>query len=226
MIVLVDDDATFRGLLAANLEDAGFRVQDFPGAAPALAWVAEGHRADAWVLDWRMPETDGPALLRALREAGVDAPVVFLTGHAEPVFEEHGLTLGAVDFVDKAKSAAIVVQRLKIALAGAKAAPVPEATTALAFDGARVVWRGHTVSLTPTEVRMVRLLAERAGRDVGYREIYDAARGQGFVAGSGADGYRTNVRAAIRRIRQKFRDIDGDFDAIEAYPGYGYRWRS
>ena len=61
MIVLVDDDATFRSLLAANLEDAGFRVQDFPGAAPALAWVAEGHRAEAWVLDWRMPEIDGPA---------------------------------------------------------------------------------------------------------------------------------------------------------------------
>src|SRR5205814_2431967 len=148
MIVLVDDDATFRGLLAANLEDAGFRVKDFPAAAPALAWVGEGHRADAWVLDWRMPEIDGPALLRALREAGVDSPVVFLTGHAEPVFEEHGLTLGAVDFVDKAKSAAIVVQRLKIALAGAKAAPPPETSAPLVFDGARVVWKGQPVPLT------------------------------------------------------------------------------
>jgi two-component system, OmpR family, response regulator ChvI len=96
----------------------------------------------------------------------------------------------------------------------------------LIFDGARVVWRGSPVPLTPTEVRMVRLLAERAGRDVGYREIYDAARGQGFVAGSGTDGYRTNVRAAIRRIRQKFRDLDPEFDAIEAYAGYGYRWRA
>ena len=67
--------------------------------------------------------------------------------------------------------------------------------------------------------------AGRAGRDVSYREIYDLVRGEGFRAGSGEQGYRANVRALIKRIRQKFRDVDPTFDLIENYPGFGYRWR-
>jgi two-component system response regulator ChvI len=67
-------------------------------------------------------------------------------------------------------------------------------------------------------------LAQRAGRDVGYREIYDAVRGVGFEAGQGPDGYRANVRAMVKRIRQKFRGVDENFDALANYPGFGYRW--
>ncbi|HLW28926.1 MAG TPA: helix-turn-helix domain-containing protein, partial [Kiloniellales bacterium] len=67
--------------------------------------------------------------------------------------------------------------------------------------------------------------AERAGQDVTYRELYDLVHGRGFVAGSGPDGYRANVRTFMKRIRQKFRELDEDFDEIENYPGFGYRWR-
>jgi two-component system response regulator ChvI len=61
---------------------------------------------------------------------------------------------------------------------------------------------------------------------VRYREIYDVVRGSGFVAGAGEDGYRANVRAFIKRIRQKFREVDDGFDRIENYAGFGYRWRT
>jgi len=40
----------------------------------------------------------------------------------------------------------------------------------------------------------------------------------------GEIGYRANVRAFIKRIRQKFRDVDPEFTQIENYPGFGYRW--
>lgn len=90
---------------------------------------------------------------------------------------------------------------------------------------ARASWNGQQVELTHGEFKVVQLLAQRVGRDVGYREIYDAVRGVGFEAGQGPDGYRANVRAMVKRIRQKFRDLDPDFDAIETYPGFGYRWR-
>jgi two-component system response regulator ChvI len=48
--------------------------------------------------------------------------------------------------------------------------------------------------------------------------------GEGFVAGEGAEGYRANVRTMIKRIRQKFRNVDETFDEIRNYPGFGYRW--
>ena len=71
---------------------------------------------------------------------------------------------------------------------------------------------------------IVRFLAIQSGGDVTYRQIYDIVRGKDFVAGYGADGYRANVRSFIKRIRKKFRDVDSEFEQIENYPGYGYRW--
>ena len=95
---------------------------------------------------------------------------------------------------------------------------------ALDRESARVSWHGQRVDLTLTEFRVVDLLVKRGGKDVSYREIYDAMRGEGFHAGSGEDGYRANVRALIKRIRQKFAAVDPGFAALENYAGFGYRW--
>jgi two-component system response regulator ChvI len=51
-------------------------------------------------------------------------------------------------------------------------------------------------------------------------------KGIGFIAGTGTDGYRANVRAMVKRIRQKFKEADKHFTAIHNYPGFGYRWIS
>jgi two-component system response regulator ChvI len=47
----------------------------------------------------------------------------------------------------------------------------------------------------------------------------------GFIAGSGTDGYRANVRSVIKRTGNKFRALDPAFDEIESYTGFGYCWR-
>jgi two-component system response regulator ChvI len=86
-----------------------------------------------------------------------------------------------------------------------------------------VHWRGRPIELTFGEFRVVSLLVQ-AGRDVTYREIYDALRGENFIAGDGAEGYRANVRALIKRSREKFVAEDPTFNAIANYPGFGYRW--
>ena len=46
----------------------------------------------------------------------------------------------------------------------------------------------------------------------------------GLSRNDGEIGFRTNVRAFIKRIRQKFRDVDPQFSRIKNYPGFGYRW--
>jgi two-component system response regulator ChvI len=63
-------------------------------------------------------------------------------------------------------------------------------------------------------------------KDVPHREIYDNVRGPGFVAGDGTEGYRANVRTFIKRIRQRFREVDERFNRIQTYSGFGYRWVS
>lgn len=89
----------------------------------------------------------------------------------------------------------------------------------------RAQWKGRMVPLTLGEFRVLKALIT-AGRDVSYREIYDALRSPGFRGGRGPDGYKTNVRSVVRRLRNKFRRVDPAFDAIQTYSGFGYRWQA
>jgi two-component system response regulator ChvI len=74
------------------------------------------------------------------------------------------------------------------------------------------------------EYKIVQLLASNVGRHVSYRAIYDRVHYEGFIAGTGDHGYRSNVRSVIKRIRNKFRALDPTFSEIENYQSFGYCW--
>ena len=233
-VVIVDDDDLFRESLGLNLAEEGFEVIDFPGGEPALEYFQSGESADAVLLDWRMPGIDGLGVLQALREARIEIPVVFLTVLSDEIYEEAALKWGAVDFIDKSRRLSIIVQRLKLITEGPKAAGAEGASRDqdanqfgdldLRSDIRRAFWKGQQVDLTLTEFAIVQYMVMRPGADVTYRQIYDLVRGKDFIAGYGPDGYRSNVRSFIKRIRKKFRQVDPEFDLIENYPGFGYRW--
>ena len=240
-IVLVDDDELFRESLEQNLRDSGYTVRAFDRGEPALSFFESGGGADVVLLDWKMPEMNGIEVLRRLRQINQDVPVIFLTVLSDQIYEEAALSSGAVDFVEKSRSFTILLRRMGLILGGVKAgtgtaaaavAPAADSTgdmvvgsLELNLQSNRAFWRAGQVELTLTEFEIVRFLASRAGQDTRYREIYDLVHGRGFVAGEGPEGYRANVRTFIKRIRQKFRNIDPQFEQIENYPGFGYRWR-
>ena len=89
----------------------------------------------------------------------------------------------------------------------------------------RALWNEGIVGLTLGEYKLVHLLVSNAGSFVTYRTAYDRLRFEGFIAGSGNDGFWANVRSAVKRIRTKFRACDPAFDEIENYTGFGYGWR-
>lgn len=234
-ILVVDDERLFRETISMTLADEGFDAVPFDSGAAALDYLQQGGAADLVLLDWQMPEMDGLEVLRLMREQNFLLPVIFLTGLGNQVFEEAALSRGAIDFVDKTRSFAIILHRIRLVVEGGKpTAGKPMASTPsgqltlgqlnLRLDTSRAFWRGSMVGLTLTEFNVVRLLAERRGEDVSYREIYDLVHGRGFIAGSGDVGYRANVRALVKRVRQKFKEIDPDFAELENYPGFGYRW--
>jgi two-component system response regulator ChvI len=238
-VIVIDDDPLFRESLAHNLADAGFSVTVYCDGPTALAklepQIASGRIADLVLLDWRMPTMSGIEVLRHLRKADSNMPIIFLTALSDQVYEEAALIGGAVDFVDKSRSFSILLRRINLILDGAKGSRPQEKGEAsatvvgdlvLRVDNGRALWKGRELPLTVTEFEIVRMLAGRPGGDVGYREIYDVVHGAGFYAGMGPGGYRANVRAFIKRIRQKFRDVDRGFDRIENYAGFGYRWRA
>jgi two-component system response regulator ChvI len=230
-MILVDDDEDFREAASIELEDLGFAVKSFPDGTTLLAAVAEGIAADVIVLDWNMPAITGIDLLPRLRRAGVQLPVVFLTGRSTPNIENVALDRGALDFVDKSRGMPILAKRVRLIVESSKRPPELAVDETLHCGKlhlkpriSRAFWNDVDVNLTLTEFNVIRLLASNIGNHVSYRAVYDCMHHVGFIAGSGEHGYRTNVRSTIKRIRNKFRQIDSTFDAIENYPSFGYRW--
>jgi two-component system response regulator ChvI len=233
-VLVVDDDALFRESVSTNLVEAGFSADTFTDGGSVIRYLTE-QSANIILLDWKMPGMTGIEVLQRLRTGGVTIPVIFLTVLSDQIFEEAGLVGGAVDFVEKARSFSILQRRIELILSGNKISRqipgVPDGgdtrrrgNLSLRHDCRRASWKNMPVELTLTEFDIVSSLSEQPGADVSYRKLYDIVHGEGFAAGDGEIGYRTNVRAFIKRIRQKFRDVDPVFSQIKNYPGFGYRW--
>ena len=94
-IVLVDDDDLYREALSVDLADRGFKVSCYSDGPSFLAAVSNGVAARVALLDWALPEMTGFELLGALRERGIDLPVVFLTGYSLAERELQALDRGA-----------------------------------------------------------------------------------------------------------------------------------
>jgi len=235
-ILVVDDDDLFLESVSNNLVSAGYSTDTFADGYTAVEHLSAGPAADIVLLDWRMPGMTGIEVLQRMRRDRIEIPVIFLTALDDQIYEEAGLLGGAVDFIEKSRSFSILLKRIELIIEGSKTG-VQRPTTGesdnikqvgaltLRYGSKRALWRNTSVDLTLTEFNIVAYLTTHADRDVSYREIYDIVHGDGFVAGEGELGYRTNVRAFIKRIRQKFRDIDAEFSCITNYPGFGYRWQ-
>jgi two-component system response regulator ChvI len=232
-VLFVEDDDDYREALAGDLSDLGFSVQGFADGASFLQSLDAAVDADVVVLDWSLPRTSGIDLLRQMRRGGVQLPVVFLTGRGSPKYESLAFETGAVDFIDKARGVDVLVKRLRRAVeadrpavdvAGGKSMMLGKLV--LKPGVSRAYWNEGDVGLTVGEYNTVHLLASNAGRYMTYRAIYDRMHYEGFIAGTGDGGYRTNVRSAIKRIRIKFRQCDPDFDEIENYMAFGYCWKT
>jgi two-component system, OmpR family, response regulator ChvI len=247
-VVLVESDQYYREVLTFELLCQGFVVHAFADGASLLGSLGSVINADVAVLDWDLPTMPGTELLAELRQHGVNLPVVFLTGkfvrdsehercllaprEALNVNECVAFDQGAADFIAKSRDRQVLVRRLRrvVELAKPKTdVPVEERVACgklrLNPETSRAYWNQVDVGLTFGEYKIVNLLASNVGRYVTYRAVYDCLHYEGFIAGTGEDGYRANVRSAIKRIRNKFRSCDPAFDEIKNYTSFGYCWR-
>jgi two-component system response regulator ChvI len=204
-----------------------------PDGRAVLDYFAGDDSGDIISLDWVLPDVSGMEMLARLRHRGVRLPVMFLTANAPARRESLALGRGAIDFVAKSRGVAILAQRVHRIVRLASRVPVAPEEEILRHGPlqmkpqiCRAYWKGVDVNLTVNEFKVVRLLTARMEQYVSPREIYDCMHYAGFFGGTGEEGYRTNVRSAIRRIRRKFHALDPGFDAIATLPIRGYQWRS
>jgi len=227
-IALVDDDRDILALVATTLESEGYQVVAYPDGPAALNGF-KTVQPDLAILDIKMPQMDGVELLRRLRQKS-DVPVIFLTGRLEETDELLGLRIGADDFIRKPFSQRVLVERVRTLLRRFRSMDLPGEREDgdnvmerghLCMDQERhtCTWKGEKVVLTVTEFRLLETLATRPGVIKSRDALMDAAyEDQVYVDDRTIDSH-------IKRLRKKFRMVDGTFDMIETLYGVGYRFR-
>jgi len=228
-VLLIEDGVIDRGFLTDELSKQGFAVQtvtSLPGAPDAA------RDADVIVLHCDRAKNSSIDLLVKLHPLGFNVPVVLLTGEVPPAHECLALDKGAVDVICKSRGSEVLGRRIKgvVKIIGRTDRLRSDRAMIcgkllLRPDVSRVYWNDADLDLTLGEYNIVHLLVSNVGKYITYRAVYDRLRHEGFIAGDGPDGYRANVRSAIKRIRNKFRALDPTFDEIENYAGFGYCWK-
>ncbi|EIS3738541.1 two-component system response regulator [Aeromonas hydrophila] len=113
-LLVVDDTPENLSLLSALLSPH-YRVKVAISGQRALEILSAGTRVDLILLDVVMPQMDGYQVMQALQEMpqAREIPVIFLTAKVEESAEAHGLALGAVDYIHKPITPAIVLARVR-----------------------------------------------------------------------------------------------------------------
>ncbi|QDZ07570.1 response regulator transcription factor [Sphingomonas panacisoli] len=227
-IALVDDDRNILTSVSIALQAEGFLTRVYSDGETALKALID-NPPDLAIFDVKMPRMDGLELLRRLREKS-HIPVIFLTSKDDELDEALGLAMGADDYIAKPFSQRLLIARIRailrrtdVAQAGAGEEAVAETLIErgrLQMDPARhkVTWSGDNVTLTVTEFLILEALAQRPGVVKTRNQLMDAAYQDDIYVDD-----RT-IDSHIKRVRRKFREVDGDFDAIETLYGAGYRF--
>ena len=225
-IALVDDDRNILTSVQMALEAEGFTVRTYTDGSEALRGLTQSP-VDLAILDIKMPRMDGMELLERLRRTS-ELPVIFLTSKDDEVDELMGLRMGADDYIKKPFSQRLLIERIRTllrreALARDGGSGGGETLTRgdLILDAARhlCTWKSQPVDLTVTEFLLLKSLASRPGHVKSRDQLMDAAYGEHIYVDD-----RT-IDSHIKRLRKKFRALDGEFAQIETLYGVGYRYR-
>jgi two-component system response regulator MprA len=219
-IGLCEDDAGLCSVLTRALRSEGFEVRaTMTGHAAVEAFSSAP--PDLLLLDIGLPDADGRDVCQALRSHGVAVPVLFLTARDALPDRLAGFHAGGDDYLTKPFALAELIVRVRALLR--RAAP-PDAPLPLA-GGLRLDPAGHalrhgetTVSLTPTEFRILAALAARPGDVLRRPELTAAAWPEGAIV------HANTLDTYIGRLRRKLVEAGGE-QAIETVRGVGYALR-
>jgi two-component system, OmpR family, response regulator ChvI len=209
----------------AQLLDLGFSVRMIDTASVRVL-SGDDLDVDIVVLVRSVSDVSGIEAMAQFAARGANIPILFINDSGSLTKQANG-GAGVVEGPSGAES---TVNALKLAAAFARLnQPAGDeegpACGKLFLQNSRGFWNGTDLDLTIGEYKIIKLLKSRPGQYFSYRAIYDRLRHEGFLSGNGPNGYRVNVRSAVKRIRNKFRALDSTFNEIECYRAFGYRWR-
>jgi two-component system KDP operon response regulator KdpE len=222
-LLIVEDDTDLVNALELYFSRVGYEVLVAKNGLEGLQKLYD-ERPSIVLLDIAMPRMDGWEVCRRIRELS-DVPIVILTARVQEEERVKGLKLGADDYVVKPFSLKELEARLEAVLRRSRAARPQRtgilfANEALVIDADRlmVTRDGKHLDLTPTELRLLMLLAENLGRVLTHRQILQKIWGAEY-----ADDL-DYVKLFIYRLRRKIEVDPGNPAYILSERGIGYRF--
>jgi two-component system, OmpR family, KDP operon response regulator KdpE len=217
--LVIDDELQMRRLLRVCLEANGYRVLEAATGTEGIAEAAQ-HPPDVVILDLGLPDMEGVAVLKRLREWS-RVPVVVLSVRDREEDKIAALDSGADDYVTKPFSSGELLARLRVAQR--HATPTSETTVfrsgQLEVDlAARVVkLKSKEVKLTATEYSLLRLFVQHAGKVLTHRQILRDVWGPNYVE-------QTHyLRVYLAHLREKLEANPAQPEILITEPGVGYR---
>ncbi|MCK5813952.1 MAG: response regulator transcription factor [Cocleimonas sp.] len=225
-VLIVDDDAHIREVIAFALEKADMQVEHAADGREALDVLQSNTTIDLIVLDINMPEMDGLELCRELRKTS-QTPILFLSSRDDEIDRILGLELGGDDYVTKPFSPRELVARINAILK--RIGPRTNTTKnkhiiqhgKLKIDDEQhaIWWDQQTVALTATEFAIIRQMARYPNKVYSREAIMNSA-------------YEFNIHVSDRTIDSHIRHIRAKFSAvgcvkiIETLHSVGYKLSS
>jgi two-component system, OmpR family, response regulator len=226
-IALVEDDQMLRANYSQALEREGYNVVSYANRPEAEVAFTE-KLPDMAILDIMLldEKEGGFELCRQLRQLSPTIPIIFLTARDSDLDRVSGLRLGAWDYLTKNTTTldflpvriSSLFKMVESLRGGPNQQELVLSSGGLTINEERkqVFWNEKQLKLTLTEYWLLLALARRPGHVKSHEQLMESAN---VVVTNNA------ITAHIRRIRDKFLELDPDFDSIRTEYGMGYRWQ-
>ena len=220
-ILVVEDDASVRNLITTTLRANDYRYITAPTGASAIA-LASSQQPDIVLLDLGLPDLDGVEIIRRIRSWS-DMPIIVISARSEDSDKVSALDAGADDYLTKPFSVTEMLARLRvaqrrIASLGGKTEEAVFRNGKLRIDyGAGCAYlEEKPLKLTPTEYKLLCLLAKDAGKVLTHTYLTDR------IWGSSWESDMASLRVHMATLRKKL-EKDPDTQYIQTHIGIGYR---
>ena len=221
LILVIEDDSTVRNLIATTLKSNDYRYLTAPNGEAAIA-AASTQQPDIVLLDLGLPDMDGVEIIQKIRSWS-QMPIIVISARSEDADKIAALDAGADDYLTKPFSVAELLARLRVTQRRLAALEIKNGESIfrngnLTIDyGAGCAYlNGTALKLTPTEYKLLCLLAKDVGKVLTHTYLTDK------IWGSSWESDMASLRVHMATLRKKL-EKDQDAQYIQTHIGIGYR---
>ena len=222
LILVIEDEPPIRRFLRISLEGQAYRVLEAATAAEGLRLFGQ-EAPDAIILDLGLPDRDGLALIKDLRQLS-PLPIIIVSARGQERGKIDALDAGADDYLTKPFGVGELFARLRVALRRTGSPHQPDrgvltvGDISMNLDSREVTANGRIIHLTPHEYRLLFILLRNAGKVMTHKQLLKETWGAGY-------GFETHyVRVYMNQLRKKLEPDQSQPKYIHTETGIGYRF--